>query len=75
VLADFLLETFDDSQQSFGDIRMPFKKIWEFWTAWCNANNEKIRSKTWLGRQLGDRFKKYHDMHEKGYLGLKVKGP
>jgi putative DNA primase/helicase len=75
VLADFLSETFDDSQQSLGDIRMPFKRIWELWTAWCNANNEKIRSKTWLGRQLGDRFKKYHDMHEKGYLGLKVKSP
>jgi putative DNA primase/helicase len=76
VLADFLAETFDDgAQQALGDVRMPFKRIWELWTAWCNQNNEKIRSKTWMGRQLGDRFKKYHERDEKGYLGLKIKGP
>jgi len=76
VLADFLAETFDDGAQvSLGDVRMPFKRIWDLWTGWCNSNNEKIRTKTWLGRQLGDRFKKYHERDEKGYLGLKIKMP
>jgi putative DNA primase/helicase len=76
VLAEFLAETFDGGQRAaIGDVRMPFKRIWDLWTNWCNQNNEKVRSKTWLGRQLGDRFKKYHERDEKGYLGLRIKGP
>ena len=74
VLADFLAETFESGEQSrFADIRMPFSRIWDLWSQWCNMNNEKVRSKKWLGRQLGDRFKKYRDAREKGYLGLMIR--
>jgi putative DNA primase/helicase len=55
------------------DTRTPFKIIWEAWKNYTTANNEKIRTKQWLGRQLEGRYKKYRTGDEKGYIGLKVK--
>jgi putative DNA primase/helicase len=77
LLADFLDETFQEAQATLdglgADSRMPFRRIWDLWSQWCVVNNEKIRTKTWLGRQLDSRYKKYHTMKERGYLGLIVK--
>ena len=75
VLADFLAETFEDTSQKTiaGDTRMPFSRIWDLWSQWCAVNNEKVRTKKWLGRQMGDRFPKYRSSGEKGYMGLVIR--
>jgi hypothetical protein len=54
---------------------MPFARIWELWKDFTTTNNERQRSKQWLGRRLEERFTKYHTSTEKGYVGLHVKPP
>jgi putative DNA primase/helicase len=77
VLADFLEATFDVIQtgETLADVRMPFARIWELWKDFTTTNNERQRSKQWLGRRLEERFTKYHTSTEKGYVGLHVKPP
>jgi putative DNA primase/helicase len=78
VLSEFLQECFETVLQQnidglMADDRMPFKTLWQIWAEWAGSNGEKPRSKTWMGRQLDSRFKKYRTNKEKGYLGIQVK--
>lgn len=82
VLSDFLAETFEIIDQekldaSFSmDGRMPFKRIWPLWVEYAKASGfQKIPSKQWLGRRLEERFPKYRTSNEKGFIGLRIKGP
>jgi putative DNA primase/helicase len=50
-------------------------EIRQHYVEWCKTNNEEIRSSTWLGKMLGERFGRCIMGHgsSRGYRGLRVK--
>ena len=71
ILGDFINEHFiieDGGMARSSEIR-------QLYIDWCKVNDEEVKSATWLGKAMGERFEKVNIGHgnERGYKGLRVK--